>query len=79
MSPPTHEDCANAIDEIGHRIGKSGEIGPLGHGANGREEAAHEHEHQQEESQHEHGLLHGLHEFGIRKLSKKVGNIAITL
>ena len=57
---PTHEDRANAFDEIGNGVDESGQIGPPGHRAYGREQATHEHQHHQEKPQDEHSLLHGL-------------------
>ena len=34
----THEDGADGIDEVMHRIDVGGQVGPMGHGANGGEE-----------------------------------------
>ena len=59
-SAATDEDRADGIDEIVHRVDVGGQIGPVGHGARGGEEAAEQHQTDHEEPHDEHGLLHGV-------------------
>ena len=43
-----------------HRVDVGGQVGPVGHGARGGEEAAEQHDADDEEPHDEHGLLHGV-------------------
>ena len=53
------EDGAHGIDEVVHGVDVGGQVGPVGHGACGREESAEQEQTYDEEPHHEDGLLHG--------------------
>ena len=55
-----NEDGANGLDEVVHRVDVGRQIGPVGHGARGREKATEQHQTDNEKPHDEHGLLHGV-------------------
>ena len=55
-----HKHGADALHEVVHGIDIGGEIGQVGHGASGSEQAAEQEHAHHEEPHHEDGLLHGV-------------------
>ena len=61
------EDGADGIDEVVHGVDVGGEVGPVGHGADGGEESAEQEEADDEEPHDEDGLLKGLAVVGYKE------------
>ena len=56
----TNEDGADGIGEVVHGVDVGGEVGPVGHGADGGEKARKQHQAHYEKPHHQHGLLHSV-------------------